>query len=114
MSQIDALLEDLLPIEIKPIKGYLYTYYTSNFRRAIAPVTDLQDNRICHCLTDYLGRAFESLGKNLYIDILFNDINADNYFEVYSDFSLSRIHAQIERYNYLNRRLFIAILNSVV
>lgn len=126
MCQIDAQLDTILPTELRPIKGYLYTYHTTDLRNstgASAAVAskvmkktkkereddaacddgndgggeDLHDNQLCHALTFYLNRAFESLGKNLFVDILFNDITADNYFEVYSEFSLSRILAHIDK-----------------
>jgi hypothetical protein len=33
----------------------------------------------------------------LFIDILFNDINSDQYFEIYSEFNLKRIQCQIDK-----------------
>lgn len=98
MCQIDAQLEKLVPEAVKPIKGSIYstTYFLGDFRAYIAPDTDTQDNRLCREITVYLDKAFEALGKNLYVDILFNGIATDHYFEVYSDFSLGRIMDHIE------------------
>lgn len=109
MCELESNLDCLLPAEVRPIKGYMYTYFLSDFRNSITKpssdqkeTTDLQDNQLCRSLTYYLNQAFEALGKNLFIDIMFNDIHADNYFEVYSEFSLSRIQANIERYKHKN------------
>lgn len=57
---------------------------------------DLQDNELCKSIICYLNKAFQALGKNLYVDILFNDINSDQYFEIYSEFNLKRLQAQID------------------
>lgn len=96
MSEIDAQLESWVPEAVKPIKGSIYTYFLGDFRAYIAPDTDTQENRLCREITVYLDKAFEALGKNLFVDILFNDITTDNYFEVYSDFSLGRIMTRID------------------
>lgn len=101
--QIDQTLEALYPKELKPIKGYIFTYFQNDLLKVInndstdkTKNLDLQDNIICNSITLYLNRAFESLGKNLYVDILFNDINSNQYFEIYSEFSLKRLKDQTE------------------
>ena len=102
--QIDQTLEALYPKELKPIKGFIFTYFQNDLLKVInndstdkTKNLDLQDNIICNSITLYLNRAFESLGKNLYVDILFNDINSNQYFEIYSEFSLKRLKDQIEQ-----------------
>jgi hypothetical protein len=44
-----------------------------------------------------LNKAYASLGLNLYIDILFNDLNTDEYFERYSELNLKRLLKDIEK-----------------
>lgn len=97
MCQIDSQLDGQAPEAVQPIKGSLYTYFLTDFRPYIAPDIDHQDNRLCRELALYLDKAFDALGKNLFVDILFNDINAENYFEVYSEFSLGRIQENIDK-----------------
>lgn len=60
-------------------------------------IDDLQDNELCKSFELYLNNAFKSLGKRLYIDILFNDISSDQYFEIYAEFNLKRIKNQIDK-----------------
>lgn len=98
LCQIDSRLEDLVPFQVRPVKGYLYYYHLASFRDSIESECDLQENGLCRELTVYLNQAFEAVGRNLFIDILFNDINPDNYFEVYSEFSLSRILGHIDKF----------------
>lgn len=118
--QIDSKLDDLYPNELRPRKGYLFTYFVNDLKQCVESsqlsttssttnnnnnnnvdnnqgTIDLQDNQICNSISEYLKRAYESLGKNLYIDVLFNDINSQNYFEVYSEFNLKRIQAQLDK-----------------
>lgn len=110
MCQIDSKLETLVPIAVQPIKSTLYSSssFVTDFRPYIQEEDnnsdtkdenksgDLHDNRLCRELTIYLDKACEMLGRNLFVDILFNGISKDNYFEVYSEFSLKRITDFIE------------------
>ena len=89
-------------MELRPIKGILTTYFANklNYRKKTDKdlfEDDLQDNELCKSFVIYLNRAFSSLGKRLYIDILFNDINVEQYFEIYSEFNLKRIQSQINK-----------------
>jgi hypothetical protein len=101
MCQIDPDLDILYPDELRPIKGYLYTYFRTDLHMFLAkkngiPI-DLQDNTLCNCISVFLKSAHSSLGRNLYIDILYNDLNTHDYFEVYSDLNLKRLQAEIEQ-----------------
>lgn len=101
MSQIEPSLEELYPTQLLPIKGYIYTYFKNRIDELSRSESlesndeDLQDNELCKSIVIYLDKAFYSLGKKLYIDILFNDINSEQYFEIYSEFNLNRLRTQI-------------------
>ena len=43
-----------------------------------------------------MDQAYVALGKSLFVDIVFNDVRSETYFEAYSDFNLSRILGQID------------------
>ncbi len=97
MSHIEPMLDELYPKQLRPIKGLLYTYFSNKLAKANrSQELDLQDNELCRSIIVYLNKAFQALGKNLYVDILFNDINSDQYFEIYSEFNLKRLQLQIE------------------
>lgn len=102
MSQIEPSLEELYPKQLCPIKGYIHTYFKNRIDQLSRSEEvdkekeeDLQDNELCKSIVIYLDKAFYSLGKKLYIDILFNDINSEQYFEIYSEFNLNRLRTQI-------------------
>lgn len=125
MIQLDQNLDQYYPDKLRPIKGYLFTYFLKDLTKAIDKTNlanysldlnnlkdletniindhdslneiDLQDNDLCESIKSYLNMAFKSLGKSLYVDILFNDIGSDDYFEIYSDFNLKRLHSEIEK-----------------
>jgi hypothetical protein len=119
MLQLDQSLDTSYPNKLRPIKGYLFTYFLSDLTKAIDPNNlanyvhdlnyesesikskptslDLQDNDLCESICTYLNRAYKSLGQSLYVDILFNDINSDHYFEVYSEFNLRRLLGQVDK-----------------
>jgi len=93
MALIEPSLDGLFPNQLRPIKGLLSTYFA---RPLPAPADrDLHDNHLCRDIIAYLHHAFTSLGKKLYIDILFNDISSDQYFQIYSEFNLNRLLARI-------------------
>ena len=111
--QIDPHLDEFYPNKLRPIKGYLTTYFCNNLidvkestKTCNASMSsnsnestndlDYTDNDLCNQFSEYLKCAFNSLGKSLYIDILFNDINCDQYFEIYSEFNLKRIKSEID------------------
>jgi hypothetical protein len=125
MLQLDQNLDQYYPDKLRPIKGYLFTYFLKDLTKAIDKTNlanysldlnnlkyletniindhdslneiDLQDNDLCESIKSYLAKAFKSLGRSLYVDILFNDIDSDDYFEIYSDFNLKRLHSEIEK-----------------
>ena len=104
MCELDSSLNDIYPVELRPIKGILSTYFTNklNYRKNNENHLvndDLQDNELCNSFVLYLNKAFNSLGKRLFIDILFNDIKFDQYFEIHSEFNLKRIQSQIDKVN---------------
>lgn len=131
ISQIDPSLDDFYPDKLRPIKGLIFTYFLNDLSKAIDNNTnsacksvsngsenDLQDNDLCNSIENYLKRVYASLGKSLFVDILFNDLNSDHYFEVYSEFNLKRLQNQIDeikskllgssnRDQLINIRLFI-------
>jgi len=89
MSLIEPTLDTLFPNQLRPIKGLLSTYFTQELPND--PDLDLQDNDLCRDIIAYLHHAFNSLGKKLYIDILYNDISSDQYFDIYSELNLNRL-----------------------
>lgn len=106
IRQIDSGLDTLYPNELRPIKGYLYTYFCTDLARVVRRLDksltskqqiDLHDNPLCRTLQFYLKQAYESLGLNLYTDILFNDLKTDDYFEIYSELNLKRLQAEIDQ-----------------
>lgn len=104
MCELDASLDAFYPDQLRPIKGLLSTYFTDKLNSPEHD-KDLQDNHLCNSFALYLNQAFKSLGKRMYVDILFNDVNSDQYFEIYSEFNLKRIRNQIEK---LKQHLFAA------
>lgn len=111
MSLIDPVLDKLYPNKLRPVKGLLYTYFADKIEKNSdnQEIHDLQDNEVCKSMIVYLKKAFNSLGQKLYVDILFNDINSDQYFEIYSEFNLKRLMSQI---NDIKSKLFPANLNQ--
>jgi hypothetical protein len=99
MSNIDQSLNELYPQKLKPMKGLLGTVYFIESLKHLQDTNDNDDNnenKLCQDIANYLQRAFISLGKNMYADILFNDINSSEYFEVYSELNLKRLESEIE------------------
>lgn len=100
--QINSDLDKYYPNQLKPIKGYLSTYFNNNLSQTICiekandQVIDLQDNFLCNSIKDYLKKCIEFIGVNLFVDILFNDLNSNDYFEIYSDFNLKRLQDDID------------------
>jgi hypothetical protein len=105
ICELDASLNEFFPEQLRPIKGILTSYFTEklNYEKRNKGLSefndddDLQDNELCNSFVDYLNKALNSIGKSLFIDILFNDINSDQYFEIYSEFNLKRIQCQIDK-----------------
>ena len=95
MRNMCPSLNDLYPCQLRPVKGICSTYFAVKIEN-LAAAADLQDNELCKSIGFYLDQAYAALGKNLFVDILFNDVRSDTYFEVYSDFNLSRISGQID------------------
>ena len=115
ICQIDPSLDTLYPTELRPIKGYLYTYFSTNLAsryqkqsKGVSNKIDLQDNDICNAINFYLKNAYVSLGLNLYIDIIFNDLKTNEYFEIYSELNVRRIQTEIEKV----RSSLYALLNK--
>ena len=88
-------LDDLYPCQLRPVKGICSTYFTKKIEN-LDEAADLQDNELCKSIGFYLDQAYTALGKNLFVDIVFNDVRSETYFEAYSDFNLSRILGQID------------------
>ena len=59
-------------------------------------ISDLQDNDLCNSIQNFLNKSNEFLGTKLYTDILYFDLNSDQYFEIYYDFNLKRILNEID------------------
>lgn len=103
ICQIDQDLDRLYPDQLRPIRGYLSTYFSNDLTKSICDnkldesQVDLHDNFLCNSLADYLKQAHESLGISLYVDILFNDLNSSDYFEIYSEFNLKRLQDQLDK-----------------
>ena len=100
--QIDFDLDKYFPDQLRPIKGYLSTYFNNDLSKTVCnentdkQVIDLQDNFLCNSIRDYLKKCIENIGVNLYVDILFNDLNSNDYFEIYSEFNLKRLQNDID------------------
>ncbi|CAF0875033.1 unnamed protein product [Brachionus calyciflorus] len=111
ICQIDPDLDNYYPIQLKPIKGYLSTYFNKNLSKSICKTKDelktidLQDNILCNSLLEYLKKCIESIGVSLYVDILFNDLSSNDYFEIYSDFNLKRLQHEIDNLKELFSKL---------
>jgi hypothetical protein len=99
MSHIEPKLDRFYPSELRPIKGLLFTYFLKDLSKALKSNEanfDLQDNELCYAIKTYLNKAFEFLGKSLFVDILYNDLKSEQYFEVYSEFNLKRLQSEIQ------------------
>lgn len=99
MSHIEPQLDRFYPAKLRPIKGLLFTYFLKDLSKALKnnkSDSDLQDNELCYAIKTYLNKAFEFLGKSLFVDILYNDVKSEQYFEVYSEFNLKRLQSEIE------------------
>ncbi len=82
-------LDIYLPNDLKP-QVYLFK---SSFKNDIINNDDLKSQ-----IEDYLYKIFNKIGKQLFIEILFNDdVSEDRYFESFFVFNFNGIQAQVEK-----------------
>lgn len=77
----------MYPKECRPVKRL--------FRNETEPVLD--DSKLSCLIENYLKSTLKSIGYTFFMDIIFNELNINEYFEIYSELNLTGLYYEINK-----------------